>query len=184
MGCQSTYVPPITIPTGLTGGPGPAATDGVDGTSILINSSGASSSTGDQPIVSGTLTGGVASAGDVLDYEAYCSFTTSYVGSVYFKFGTTTILTHTIGVDDIYTPPVGETNFALILRGRVKFITTATENYVSSIEAIEDTVTKVTNPIANCSEDSASNITMSIRCNPTAGTMTCSYFTVTQSKKV
>lgn len=186
MGCQSVYSPPITIPTGLTGATGSAGASATDGASILLSGSGVSSSTGTQTIATctGTLTGGTITAADTLEYEAYCKFTTSYIGTVYFKLGTQTILTHSIGANDIYTPPVGETEFVLLLKVRVKFVTTATETFVGSIEAVEDTVTKVVIPVDTAAEDSASNITMLLGCNPSAGVMTVSYFTVTKLNKV
>lgn len=182
MGCQCTFNTPITIPTALTGPTGSTGADGVDGVSIIVNGSGASSSTGNQTLVSGILPQDTVAAGDMLQYEAYLKFTTSYIGTVYMKLGSETILTHSIGANDIYTPPVGETDFVLLLKATVRFTTTSAEVYSSSIEAVEDTVSKVVNPITNATEDSSSDINLILGCNPSAGTATCSYFTVAKLK--
>jgi len=182
MSCQSTYSPPITLPTALPGSTGATGAAGADGNRVLINSSGTSSGTGNQSIVTDSMTGGTITQYDNIEYEAYCRFTTSYVGTVYFKLGTETILTHSIGANDVYTPPVGKTEFVLLLKARVTFKTTATEDYVSSIEAVEDSVTKVTNPLVSCTENSANALDLVLGCNPSAGTVTCDYFIVTRSK--
>lgn len=181
MGCQSTYSPPITIPTGLTG-TGTSGTNGTDGTSLIVNGSGVSTGTGNQTISTETITGGTIAAGDVLEYEAICKVTSTYQGTIYFRFGTEVILTHTIGANDVYTPVPGSTDFMLLLKSKITFKTTSTEDYISSVSAIEDSVTTITSAVTSCSEDSANDITILIGCNPIVGTVTVTYFTVSKYK--
>lgn len=186
MGCQTSYSCPITIPT-AAGSTGAAGANGNDGAAVRVNSVATavtSTSTGDQSLVLGSLTAGVMAAGDVLDFEAYITFTSAFVGVLQLLLGTQVLLTHTIAATDTVAPPTGETESNIILRSKVLFKTTSTQSYVSEVEFIEDMASTFKRSIQNCAQDSAGALALNVRCNPSAGATTCKYFTVTQSKKV
>lgn len=188
MGCQSMFSSPIVLPAGIVGPPGAAGADGADGTSssVLVNSIATPityASPGDHSLVSGTLTGGTMSPEDVLEFEAYCTFSVAYIGSVTIKLGNATLTTHSIGAYDIYTPTIGSTTFAVILKSKVLFKTAATQCNLKGVNFLEGVSENITYPLENIEENSVANLTMDVRCNSTSGTVICNYFTVTHAKK-
>ena len=179
------YSCPIIIPQGLRG-PAGASAPGSVGANILVNSIATpvtSASTGDQSLVSSTLTAGLPSAGDILEFEAYLSANANtYAGTVSIYFGTQVLLSYTWALSHIFIPPANSLNY-FVLKSKVLFKTTATESYVGSIELLENGITTIPVPIANCAQDSSGALILNLRCNPSAGAITCNYFTVTLIKK-
>lgn len=185
MGCQTTYSPPITIPTGNTGAPGAAGAAGSDGIGVFKNTAGTdytSGDPGDQLLVEyETVVDGYA-AGDILNSEVLFTVSTSFVGKVYLKFGTTEVASYTVPAGLILPVDPVSGLVPIILKSNINFKTAATEAFDSNTELATIPAISLKTLSANCSEDTETTKKLAVRCNPSAGTAVCKQFLVTLKK--
>lgn len=185
MGCQSAFVSPIIIPTGLPGSPGTPGTAGANGTAALINTIGTeyvSSSTGDQSFVDYDTVAAAFNAGDVISIDAEFQLSTTFIGSISIVFGSQVVGLFTVSTGLILPVDPVSGLMPLSMSSTIKFKTVATQSYDNISRVGVAPTTTIYTPPANCSQDTETSKTIDIRCNPSAGTATCTCLLVTVKK--
>lgn len=193
MGCQTTYSSPITLPTAAAGPAGPAGADGANGVGIKKNTIGTDYynliATGDQIL---KTSGGTAitytteldgyAAGDILEAQADLLVTASFLGSITIKFGTSSIAVFSIPTGFVLPNDIVNNVIPLTIKAEVSFVSASSQYYNATFELGTTPVT-ITKTLFNpCAEDTSGALALTVRCNPSAGTVTCKRFVVTHKE--
>jgi hypothetical protein len=185
MPCQTSATCAIVIPTGTPGATGAAGAAGAPGAAILKNTTGTdyTAGAGDASLVSYPLSANTVAVGDILDITALFYITT-FVGTIYTKFGTATLVGHAGEAAGIDAPdPVG--GYTVVeLKAKIHIKTLATEDVLSEKLIYGNPTTQINTPIASIGENTANAVTIDVRANKTSGTAICKSFTVIHSKKI
>ena len=186
MGCITNYSCPVTIPTGATGADGNDGAAGANGASVYKNTVGtdyASVGTGDQSLTTYSHTGGIEAAGDIMKIKAIFSVSTTFVGTLYVKFGASTIATYTVVAGDAL-PPDPSALYTVTFDTDLYIKTTSTETYKTQTKISGAPVTILETSLINIAVNTAVAVTIDARCTPTAGTVTLKALTVINFVKV
>ena len=188
MGCQTTYCPPIVIPTGTKGDPEAAGGNGSNGVAIYINTTGtnySSTGTGLQTLLTTSLAGNLLAAGDIVDIEGIFSITPTADGIISITFGNSTITFYqNYGALIMKPEPLHDTLSYVSLRARIYIKTTTTQSYTREVEIMGKPSMIVKSILASATVDTTVAIPILAISNLTIGSSVLRSLVLTISKKV